>query len=168
MTQHQTPAVATEHVSVELRLPVDASEVPLVFVDTPYPDPPEHLAIELAGPGLLATLVLAIGDARAWAGGLLEAVCVAHREATGDPHTLGDAELAGLAAADPYQPGPGLLVRADDGHPARVRFHVVVDIDGHCLSTADLRGWIVRQLAEHFTLSHIAISAGEPIEGQTR
>ena len=100
--------------TVELRFAVDA-EAPLVYVDTPYPDPPEDLAVEVAGPGVLATLVVPISQARDWAGELCHAVAVAYREATGDPHALSDEELATLPPAGGYDPGPGLLVVAGEG-----------------------------------------------------
>jgi len=70
------------HTTVELRFTVDATEAPLV-----YPDAVEDLAVELAGPGQRATLVLPIDKARSWAGELF-AVAVAYREATGNPHAL--------------------------------------------------------------------------------
>jgi hypothetical protein len=50
--------------------------------------------------------------ARSWAGELYEAVSVAHREATGDPHALTDLELSSLQE-----------------HPARIRFHLALDIE---------------------------------------
>ena len=128
-----------EPTRVELRFAVDATEAPLAYPDTPYPDPVEDLAVELSGPGLLATLVVPIGQARGWAADLFGAVSVAYREATGDPHALTNTELAALPPADRYQPGPGLLVVGDDTTPARVRFHIVLDVEGHCLDSASLR-----------------------------
>jgi len=71
---------ASPVVTVELRFAVDATEAPLA-----YPDDDEHLAVELAGPALFATLVVPVGEARTWAGELFAAVAVAHREATGAP-----------------------------------------------------------------------------------
>jgi hypothetical protein len=150
--------------TVELRFAVDA-EAPLVYVNTPYPEPPEDLAVEVAGPGVLATLVVPITQARDWAGELCHAVAVAYREATGDPHALSD-ELAALPPAGGYDPGPGLLVVANEkGTPARVRFHVVLDIDGACLATSSLRAAIVERLSLQFNVGHIAVSAGEPLAG---
>jgi hypothetical protein len=83
---------------VELRFAVDATEAPLAYPQLTYPDPDvvDHLEVELAGPGLLATLVVPVADARSWAGELFSAISVAYREATGDPHALSDFELASL------------------------------------------------------------------------
>jgi len=162
MSPEPTPAV-------ELRFAVDATEAPLAYPVVGYPDPgvAEQLEVEVAGPGLFATLILPIGEARSWAGELFGAVSVAYREATGDPHALTDFELASLGDPDGYDPGPGLLVVGqDDNTPARVRFHVAVDIAGHCLSTADLRAALVEALGEQFNLAHIAVSAGEPVAGR--
>jgi hypothetical protein len=151
--------------TVELRFAVDA-EAPLVYVDTPYPDPPEDLAVEVAGPGVLATLVVPISQARDWAGELCHAVAVAYREATGDPHALSDEELSALLPAGGYEPGPGLLVVADEkGTPARIRFHIALDIDGACLSTSSLRAAIIERLGSQFNVGHIAVSAGVPLAG---
>ena len=125
--------------TVELRFAVDATEAPLVYPDS-CSEPVEDLAVELAGPGLLATPVLPLDQARSWAGELFSAVSVAHREATGDPHALTDFELASLGGPNAYDLGPGVLVVGDDDDtPARVRFYLAVEIAGHCLSTADLR-----------------------------
>jgi hypothetical protein len=156
---------------VELRFAVDATEAPLAYPAPSYPDPHvvDQLEVELAGPGVLATLVLPIVEARTWAGELFSAVSVAYREATGDPHALTDYELACLPPADSYDPGPGLLVVGDDDHtPARVRFHVAVDIAGHCLSTADLRAGIVEQLIDRFNVARIAVSQAETLAGRVR
>jgi hypothetical protein len=154
---------------VELRFAVDATEAPLAYpaLSYPHPETVEQLEVELAGPGLLATLVLPIADARSWAGELFGAVSVAYREATGDPHALTDFELASLPPADGYDPGPGVLVVGDDDDtPARVRFHLAVDIQGHCLSTADLRAGLVEHVAGRFNVAHVAVSAGEPLSGR--
>jgi len=154
--------------TVELRFPVDATEAPLAYPEPAWPHSAvvERLEVELAGPGLLATLILPIAEARSWAGELFAAVAVAYREATGDPHALTDYELACLPPADSYDPGPGLLVVGDDDHtPARVRFHVAVDIAGHCLSTADLRAGIVEQLIDRFNIARIAVSQAETLAG---
>lgn len=155
--------------TVELRFAVDAAEAPLAYPMLTYPDPDvvEHLEVELAGPGLLATLVLPIGEARIWAGELFNAVSVAYREATGDPHALTDYELACLPPADSYDPGPGVLVVDDDDDtPARIRFHVAVDIAGHCLSTSSLRAGLVEHLAERFNVAQVAVSEGETLAGR--
>ena len=155
--------------TVELRFAVDCTEPPFAYPEAAWPHPAvvEHLEVELAGPGLLATLILPIAEARVWAGELFSAVSVAYREATGDPHALTDFELACLPPADGYDPGPGVLVvgGGDDEHPARVRFHVAVDIAGHCLSTADLRAGIVEQLIDRFNIARIAVSQAETLAG---
>ena len=154
---------------VELRFAVDATEAPLAYPQLCYPDPDVvgQLEVELAGPGLLATLILPIDQARTWAGELFSAVAVAYREATGDPHALTDLELASLPPADGYDPGPGVLVvGADDDNPARVRFHIAVDIAGHSMSTAELRAGIVEHLADRFNVAHMAVSVGEPLAGR--
>jgi hypothetical protein len=160
--------VPAEPTTVELRFPVDAGEPPLAYPGAARGDRPvDQLEVELAGPGLLATLVLPIGDARSWAGELFTAVAVAYREATGDPYALTDFELATLPPADAYDPGPGVLVHGeDDDTPARVRFHVAVDISGHCLSTADLRAALVEHLASRFNVTHIGVSHGETLDGR--
>jgi hypothetical protein len=155
---------------VELRFAVDAAEAPLAYPALSYPDPEavEQLEVELAGPGVLATLVLPIDAARSWAGEMFSAVAVAYREATGDPHALSDYELASLGDPDAYDPGPGVLVVGDDdATPACVRFHLAVDIRGHCLSTADLRAALVEHVAGRFNIAHVAVSAGEPLAGRT-
>ena len=146
---------------LELRLPVDVDEAPLG-----YDDYGGTLAIEvmLAGGGY-ANLILPAAGARAWAGELFAAVTVAHREATGDLHALTDAELAELGDPNAYDPGPGVLVQGDDTAPARVRFHVALDIEGRCLSTAALRAAVVEALGRLNT-AHITVSAGEPIAGR--
>ena len=164
---HGAPAVA-EPGPVELRFAVDGREAPLVYPDSIHVEPVEDLAVEVAGPGVLATLVVPVGQARTWAGELFAAVSVAYREATGDPHALSDFELANLPAADGYDPGPGLFVEGDDDQPARVRFHIAVDVDGLCLSTADLRAGLVEALTERFNVARIGVSQGEPRAGRVR
>jgi hypothetical protein len=158
------PTTTMTDTRVEVRVPVDATEVPNVFEDD-WPDG-SSLAVEIAGPGVLATLVLPVADAREWAGELFAAVSVAYRELTGDPHALSDDELAALPAADSYQPGPGLLLAGDDTSPARARFHVVLDIEAELLSTGGLRAAIVEALTERFNVARVAVSAGEPIAGR--
>ena len=153
---------------VELRFAVDGREAPLVYPDNIHVEPVEDLAVEVAGPGVLATLVLPVGEARSWAGELFAAVAVAHREATGDPHALTDFELANLPPADGYDPGPGLLVEGDDDRPARLRFHLAVDIDGLCLSTTALRAELVDALTGRFNVARIGVSQGEPRAGHIR
>jgi hypothetical protein len=159
----QVRAVA-EPARVELRVPIDATEAPNVFEDD-YPDGTD-LAVELAGPGLLATLVVPVEWAREWAGELFAAVSVAYRELTGDPHALSDDELAALPPADEYNPGAGVMLTGDESSPARVRFHVLVDIEAEFLSTGGLRAAIVDALTERFNTTTVAVSAGEPLAGR--
>lgn len=150
---------------LELRLPLEVGEAPLG-----YDDGGGTLAVEvaLAGGGW-ATLVLPTERARAFAGELFDAVAVAHREATGDRHALSDLEVAFLPDPDAYDPGPGLVVVGDDdATPARVRFHVAIDIDGLCLATASLRAAIVEALTARFNATRVAVSAGTPMAGRPR
>ena len=166
MTTHQptSTTMAEPRIRAELRIPVDASEAPIAFEDT-FPDATD-LAVELAGPaGLLATLVLPIGQAREWAGELFAAVSVAYREVTGDPHAMSDFELASLPPADEYNPGPGLIVHGEEHAPARARFHVDVEIEAEFLSTGGLRAALVGALVERFNVTKVAVSAGEPTAG---
>jgi hypothetical protein len=155
--------VAEAAARVEIRVPVDATEAPLVYPDG-WPGPTE-LAVEMAGPGVLATLVLPIGDAREWAGELFAAVSVAYREATGDPHAMSDEELSQLPPADAYRPGPGLIVHGDECSPARARFHVEVEITAEFLSTAGLRAGLVEAITGRFNTTRIAVSAGDATGG---
>jgi hypothetical protein len=147
-----------------LRIPIDATEAPIAFEDT-FPDATD-LAVEMAGPaGLLATLILPIEAAREWAGDLFTAVSVAYREVTGDPHALTDHELANLAPADEYYPGPGLIVHGNEHQPARARFHIDVEIQAEFLSTAGLRAALVEAITERFNTTRIGVSAGEATAG---
>jgi hypothetical protein len=156
--------VAEPRVRAELRIPIDASEAPIAFEDS-VPDVTD-LAVEMAGPaGLLATLVLPMSQAREWAAELFQAVSVAYREVTGDPHALTDFELANLPAADEYQPGAGLIVHGNDTAPARARFHIEVEIEAEFLSTGGLRAALVEALTERFNTTKVAISPGEPTAG---
>ncbi len=157
------PAVA-EPPRVELRIPVDAADAPIAFEDA-YPDGTD-LAVEIAGPNLLATLVVPIDAARWWAGELFAAVSVAYREITGDPHALSDYELASLPPADEYNPGPGVMLAGTEESPARARFHVAVEIEAEFLSTGGLRAAIVEALTERFNVAGVAVSAGEPTGGR--
>ncbi len=118
----------------------------------------------LAGGGY-ANHILPVDAARAWAGELFAAATVAHREAVGDPHALSDLELAELPEPEGYDPGPGVLVQGDDSAPARVRFHVALDIEGACLPTEALRAAVVEALGR-FNTTRIAVSAGDPIVGR--
>jgi hypothetical protein len=138
--------VAEPRIRAEIRIPIDASEAPIAFEDT-YPEATD-LAVEMAGPaGLLATLVLPIGQAREWAAELFAAVSVAYREVTGDPHALTDDELQALPLADAYQPGPGLIVHGNDHEPARARFHVEVEIEAEFLSNGGPRAALVEAIS---------------------
>lgn len=130
-----------------------------------YPDGID-LAVELSGPGLLATLVVPTAQAREWAAELFAAVSVAYREITGDPHALTDDELATLPAADDYNPGAGVMLAGDESAPARARFHVLVDIEAEFLSTGGLRAAIVEALTERFNTTRVAVSVGEPLAGR--
>jgi hypothetical protein len=158
-----------------LRFAVDAEEPPLAYPDDPYPDDPwpapahaERLAVEVDGLGLTATLVLPMDEARSWAAALFAAVSVAYREATGDPHALSDEELAALPPADSYAPGPGLLVEGEGAAPARVRFHIALDVEAAVVDTAAWRAAFVEVLYDRFGLglAGLAVSAGEPLAGR--
>jgi hypothetical protein len=162
MSTHPDPAVC------ELRFVVNTDQPPLAWVEHGWPGhQPEQIEVDLIAAGVAATLVVPIGSARAWAGELFSAVAAAYREATGDPHALTDQELAELGDPDAYDPGRGLLARADDDeHPARVRFHIALDIKGQCLSTADLRAAVVEHLAGRFNVAHVAVSSGDVLAGR--
>ena len=146
----------------EMRFQVDADEAPLCYPDGHLD--PENLAVEIAGPAVLATLVVPLERAREWAGELFGAVSVAYRELTGDPHALCDSEIAGLVKVG-YDPPFGILVSGDEGSPARVRFTVSFDVLGISLSTGRLRAAIVTALQENFQSDHISVSEGQPITG---
>src|SRR5260370_37583839 len=92
----------------ELRFSVDADEPPLAYPDDPWPTPAhaEALAVQVAGPGLRATLVLPMDAARWWAGALYAARSAAYREATGDPPAPSGAELAARPPAEAWRPAP--------------------------------------------------------------
>jgi len=146
----------------EMRFQVDADEPPLCYPDGHLK--PENLAVEIAGPSVLATLVLPVDKAREWAGELFSAVSVAYRELTGDPHALSDGEIAGLTEVG-YDPPFGTHVSSDECSPARVRFEVSFDILGLSLATGRLRAAIVEALEENFQTDHICVSEGQPITG---
>jgi hypothetical protein len=146
----------------EMRFQVDADEAPLCYPEG-HPDP-ENLAVEVAGPTVLATLVLPVDKAREWAGELFGAVSVAYRELTGDPHALSDGEITGLRKAVCGHLG-GVLVTGDGCCSARVHFEVSFDVLGTCLSTGGLRAAIVEALEESFQTDHIRVSDGQPITG---
>jgi hypothetical protein len=151
----------------EMRFVVETSEAPLAYPGACWPDTAvTELEVEMIAHGVRVTMVLPVDGARAWAGELFGAVSVAYREATGDPHALSDDDLAALGDPEAYDPGPGVLVRADgDDTPALVRFHVAVDIAGACLSTPDLRAGLVEHLRDRFNVSHVAVSAGDVVGG---
>ncbi len=153
--------------SAEVRFAVETSEAPLAYPTTSWPDPAAtEIEVELIAHGVHVTMTLPIEGARAWAGELFAAVSVAYREATGDPHALSDDEFAALPDPEGYDPGPGVLVQADtDDTPALVQFHAVVDIEGTCLSTADLRAGLVEHLRDRFNVAHVAVSAGDVLRG---
>jgi hypothetical protein len=145
--------------AVEVRFSVDAAEPPLA-----YARDDGALDVEVVGPAGWATLTLSIADVPEWAGELFAAVTVAHRDVTGDPYVLTDEELATLGDPNAYDGGPGALVLGD-GERATVRFHLVVDIAGNSLSTADLRAALVGHLVDRFNTTRIAVSAGEATAG---
>lgn len=149
---------------MEVRVPVDTTETPNVFEDD-WPDA-TVLAVETAGPGVLATLIVPTQLARQWAGELFAAVSIVYCEITADPHALTDDEIAALPAADAYQLSPGLLLAGDQCSPARARFHVALELEAEFLSTGGLRAAIVEALRERFTVARMAVSAGEPIAGR--
>jgi hypothetical protein len=153
-------------ICVEVRFRIEPSEPPLAYPVFTADHTVTDLDVEVVGPGVLATFTLPLDQARAWAGELFSAVSVAYREAIGDPHALTDAELAELDDPDGYDPGPGMLVVAEGGQPGRIRFHVVVDIQGDCLSSADLRAGLVDQLAGRFNAARIAVSDGQILAGR--
>ena len=149
---------------LELRLPVDVDEAPLG-----YDDYGGNLAVELAlAGGGYANLILPTGGARAWAGELFGAVTVAHREATGDPHALTDAELAELPGPDSYEPVSTLALAGTEDEPAQMRFVIALTIQGQFLHDADLRAAIVENLLARFNTVAVAVSNGQAIAGQPR
>ena len=147
--------------SVEVRFTVDTSEPPLA-----YARGLDAVDVEVVGPAGCAMLTVPLTGVREWAGELYAAVSVVHREATGDPHALTDDELAALDGPKAYDAGPGILVVGDGGDRASVRFHLVVDIAGDSLSTADLREALVAQVVDGFRTTRIAVSAGEVLAGR--
>ena len=165
-TEHPTKTEVMGPVA-ELRFALDPTEAPLAFPVFGAPDGlVGDVEVEVVGPGVRAELILPLDGARAWAGELFAAVSVGYREATGDPHALTDAEPEDLEDPNAYDPGPGLLVHAeDDDVAARVRFQLVVDIEGRSLSTADLRAALVDHLAERFNVAHVAVSGDEVVTG---
>ena len=167
MTTPDHPATTmTEPVvqRAELRIPIDAAESPFAYPDT-WIDT-DDLAVDLSGAaGLIATLVLPTATAREWAAELFAAVSIAYREVTGDPHALTDDELAALPPADLYHPGPGLIIHGDDTEPARVRFHLDIEIQAEFVSTAGLRAALIEAITERFNTTKVAVSTGETTAG---
>lgn len=100
-----------------------------------------------------------------WAGDLFGAVTVAHREATGDPHALTDAELAGMPDPHAYQPAVTLSLAGTEAEPARMRFTIAVEICGQRLCDAFLREAIVEHLLARFTTATVAVSNGQAVAG---
>lgn len=146
--------------AIELRLPVDADEMPLGY------DDPDGLAVEmlLAGGGY-TTLVLPLDTARQWAGHLYGAVAVAYREATGDPHALSDDELANLPDPTRYQPAQTLGLHGTPTQPARMRFTIAVTIQSQVLSDSQLRAALADRLTGRFNIITVAVSNGQPVAG---
>jgi hypothetical protein len=155
-------ATAAKFEPTEMRFSIDADEAPLCYPEG-HTDP-ENLAVEVAGPSVLATLVIPVDKAREWAGELFGAVSVAYRELTGDPHALSDGEIAGLTEVG-YDLPFGVHVSGDESCPARVRFEVSFDVLGLSLATGRLRAAIVQALEESFQTDHICVSEGRPITG---
>lgn len=118
----------------------------------------------LAGGGY-ANLVLPVDGARAWAGELFGAVTVAHREATGDPHALTDAELAELPDPEGYEPASTLALAGTEAEPARMRFVIALTVEGRFLHDADLRAAIVEDLTARFNTAHVAVTNGQAVTG---
>ena len=145
----------------ELRVGIDPDDVPLVAVCG------DRLSVAIGDDVVVSCeLQLPLDRAREWAGELFDAIAVAHREATGDPHALSDLEIAYLPDPDAYQPGPGLVVTEDEAGPARVRLHVAIDIEGRHLHCASLRAAVVEALAARLNTTRVAVSAGEPLAGR--
>lgn len=153
---------------LELRFEIGPAEAPLAYPVIGWPEQPvAELEVEMVGPGVLANLIVLLAGPRAWAGELFSAVSVAHREATGDPHALTDAELAELPDPEADTPGPGVVVRGqDDGTPARVRICLAVEIQDECLSTVELRATLIEHLAERFNIARVGVSAGDIVAGR--
>ena len=161
-TNHEPSVTDQRRVpTLELRLPVDVDEAPLG-----YDDYGGNLAVEvmLAGGGY-ANLVLPVEGARAWAGDLFGAVTTAHREATGDPHALSDAELADLPDPNAYEPASTLALAGTEAEPARMRFVIALTVEGRFLHDADLRAAIVECLTERFNTAHVAVTNGQRVTG---
>ena len=147
----------------ELRVGIDPDDVPLVAVCG------DQLSVAIGDDiAVSCELQLPLDRARAWAAELFDAIAVAHREATGDPHALSALEIAFLPDPGAYDPGPGLVVEEDEAGPARVRLHVALDIEGRHLHCASLRAAVVEALAAGFNTTRVAVSAGTPLAGRAR
>ena len=158
MTTPTTP-VSARPSRVEVHAPVDTTEAPYGWTDR------NQIIIEcaLAHDGLLS-LTLPLDDAREWAGELFAAVTVEHRDATGDPHAFTDAELAGIADPNAYEPATRLHLVGTDDAPARMRFTIAIDIAGLHLADGPLRAGLVEQLTARFNTTRIAVSNGVAID----
>ncbi|MGH9150145.1 MAG: hypothetical protein ACRD0D_02260 [Acidimicrobiales bacterium] len=147
----------------ELRVGIDPDDVPLVAVCG------DQMSVAVGDDiAVSCELQLPLARARQWAAELFDAIAVAHREATGDPHALSDLEVAFLPDPGVYQPGPGLVVEGDEAGPARVRLHVAIDVEGRHLHCASLRAAVVEALAARFNTTRVAVSAGTPLAGRVR
>ncbi|MGH9282683.1 MAG: hypothetical protein ACRD0S_07070 [Acidimicrobiales bacterium] len=147
----------------ELRVGIDPDDVPLVAVCG------DQMSVAVGDDiAVSCELQLPLARARQWAAELFDAIAVAHREATGDPHALSDLEVAFLPDPGAYQPGPGLVVEGDEAGPARVRLHVAIDVEGRHLHCASLRAAVVEVLAARFNTTRVAVSAGTPLAGRVR
>ncbi|MFZ0226648.1 MAG: hypothetical protein WAL41_06840 [Mycobacterium sp.] len=149
--------------ATDIRFAVDTEQEPLCYPEWSG-QVAKRLVVEVPGQHLLVTLVLPLVTAREWAGELFAGVTSAHRETTGDPHAMSDEEAAGFARAR-YDPPPGIHVSGDHDRPARIRFHVVLEVAGASLTAGNLRAAIVTSLTRDLNLAHVAVSAGEPLSG---
>lgn len=159
MTTPTTPA-SVRPSRVEVHVPVDATEAPYGWTEG------SQILVEcaLVNDGLLS-LTLPLDDAREWAADLFAAVTVEHRDATGDPHALTDAELDTICDPNAYEPATRLTLVGTDDAPARMRFTIAIDIAGLHLSDGPLRAALVEQLTTRFNTASIAVSNGEAIDG---
>lgn len=144
----------------ELRLPIDAAAAPFAYLDA---QGCLALQVALSGGGH-ARLVLSSDDARSWAGEAFAAISTAYRGATGDP--LSEQELATLPLPGAYLSRPGLHLCAEGEHPAIMRFHLVVDVAGECLSEGALRAALVEGLKERFKVDRVGVAAAFAISGR--
>lgn len=141
---------------VELRLPIDDDVVP-----SARPGPSVALQVALQGGGV-AILALPVTGACRWAREVFVAVSAAYREATCHPHGYPDPELA---PPHPERPGPGLVVQAEGGALAVLRFHLVVDICGEQLDAGRLCAELAEHISGSFSTTRVGISDGVAISG---